>query len=830
MSKFDKYRVSTKPVSKFDKYRATEGPDLYEEFKNDKLVPYGEYEEIWNRRGHDPVKRASLLDKKRYDRNGVVGDAYVIHDPTWTDRGKELLQGIGSGLSTIPDLASNYVAAPTAFLGSKLAEGASKISLSDHARKFNKKIAADLQTLSNKWYNQDLSKDIKNSDLLKTKNRDNTAGILRSTGEFATDILPASAIGTGAKYIAKTSKAASPILKSSGNKIAKWWREPKLPKIANLLETPLTGKNTAAFAGAGAGHGYINTDTWGDKKSSGGFLYDLIADMPIMMTSASIVGGAYSGLKGLGKLGVNSLKGTKLAPNELSPFRKRLANKINNGDNELDEKFIKAVEGSNIDLNPFNIYKDNKIPFKIARNNASEQIRDILPKMKKTIHDEALGILDKNYVKYDRNNPKSELSHTANLITKALKDQYEIVKLRAANRYAEVDKLASLSDVVRPLNTIKIARELYEKSKLPMKKGSGIGKLNDIAGGLYADTARFHEGLPVKDLINQKRALNQIINSAPAEIGGLKSREITLLGKINKAIDLDLYDNSSISDPEYLKKLILANDYFSKNVVPFKTNSIFKKVNKDLNVEKLLINTLGDRNKTAELDKLLHFTNEGKGKGKGKGKGIDRVTTDAEHKLDVNFVNEAKLNLDWAKRLETEKRLFGDKYPGDFNSHRVLEEIGLSGLTDLFKPNVVKNLKEKIRPFINKHMDLDRKDRRYRSSLSNDNIVQDYPHNKYDVSKYLQHWPTAVGAAVGAQSLGPIGTLIGVGVGGGIKHLYSASVMKAMTDKQFVNELIRLGRLPKVEKDSILSALAKRPVLKTEIIKLLFKKDNEKNN
>ena len=51
-----------------------------------------------------------------------------------------------------------------------------------------------------------------------------------------------------------------------------------------------------------------------------------------------------------------------------------------------------------------------------------------------------------------------------------------------------------------------------------------------------------------------------------------------------------------------------------------------------------------------------------------------------------------------------------------------------------------------------------------------------------------------------------------------------------MTDKKFVDELIRLGRIPKVEKQRLKRELSLDPSLKTEIIRIMFEKKDEKDN
>jgi hypothetical protein len=112
---------------------------------------------------------------RRSSKPNRSGKTYAIHDPTWTDRGKELLQGVGGGLANIPDLASNYVAAPVTFLGSKYAKAHGKLLNSIGAEslaKYANNVGEDLQNLSDKYWNQNLSDEIKNSKELATKNRD----------------------------------------------------------------------------------------------------------------------------------------------------------------------------------------------------------------------------------------------------------------------------------------------------------------------------------------------------------------------------------------------------------------------------------------------------------------------------------------------------------------------------------------------------------------------------------------------------------------------------------------------------------------------------------
>ena len=197
---------------------------------------------------------------------------------------------------------------------------------------------------------------------------------------------------------------------------------------------------------------------------------------------------------------------------------------------------------------------------------------------------------------------------------------------------------------------------------------------------------------------------------------------------------------------------------------------------------------------------------------------------------DRNYVDNTKLTLDWVKRLETEKRLLGDKYNGDYKLDKLLKEIDGSQFSDLYISGLSKNLRENVKPYGKKYLELTKKDKEAKSGLTNSVRNSDYYGNKYDIMKHIHQWPTLVSGAVGAQLGGYVGGLGGAAVGGMAKYGYSKKIFNTMTNKQFVDELIRLGRIPKTEKQHLTKELNSNPVLKTELINILFKKDDKKNN
>jgi transcription termination factor NusB len=428
---YEKYIVepnssSTKPRA-YEKYivepKPTTAPTVYETDGSFRYVPLNEFEDYWKRMGKNPKERLKYLDKEEYvDRKtGLVGVKHVDHEPTWTERLiKEPLHGATIGLGTTADLASNYVAAPLLFLGSQIARGAEHLPFTPHAKQLTKKAADDLQSLSDKYWNQNVADEARNDPWLRTKNRDTTAAMLRGGGEFIPDIIPANALGTVVKRAAgpvkfavkKTAPVAKGFVDKVKSKTIQLWNAPKATKVANILETPLTGKNVAGFAGAGAGHAYINTDNWGDEDQKPWWM-----ELPFMMGGAGLASGIYGAAKRLGKSTLNLVKSSDKTPR----YYKSLAKKINNGNNELDENFIKAVENTDVDLNPFNIYKNNDVPFKISKNNPRPEFLEFLPNMKKSIHDETEKVLDKSLVKYDKDDPLSDIAYASDLIRNVLK-------------------------------------------------------------------------------------------------------------------------------------------------------------------------------------------------------------------------------------------------------------------------------------------------------------------------------------------------------------------------------------------------------------------------
>ena len=190
------------------------------------------------------------------------------------------------------------------------------------------------------------------------------------------------------------------------------------------------------------------------------------------------------------------------------------------------------------------------------------------------------------------------------------------------------------------------------------------------------------------------------------------------------------------------------------------------------------------------------------------------------------------VTLNKIKRLESEKRLITGEASNGKGVSKLIGEIQKTPFTSLYPDKVKDTLQNVILPYANKHSDILAQNKKYKANLLNLSDKSDYYSNKYDITKHLHHWPMIMGSGVGAAagsvtdipSGSYIGGLIGAAVGGGYKYFKSKKIFNTMTDEKFVNELIRLGALPRESKKQVLYDLNERPYLKSEMIRLMFEK------
>lgn len=770
-------------------------------------------------------EKEALANRPKTLDNGKQERHYTKHEPTLGDRGLEFTQGLAGGVGSLADLASNYVASPIISQLAKPLRAHSDISKNlsgNDEENITGQAATALEGLSDKYWNQNLAKDLREADILKTKNRDSTASALRGAGEFVPDLIPANFIGKGAK-IASTAvhgaNALQPAVRNTAkgikNKVANWLGEPKLPKLANALETPLTKTNAAGFAGAGAAHGAVS-----DDNNEAPWYTDVPAMIGGTVAGAGLAGGAGS----LGKSVLNKLKGT---PEPLSWNQKRIINKINSGDNTLDEDFLNAAKDSNIDLNAFNIYKENDVPFKLAKANQTRDLHDILPNMKNAIYDDANKVLDDGLVKYDANDSRSEIGHAMDNLKSQLENAYRRVGANSNEMYNNAAEKLVPGDKVLLNNTLDKAGQLINDTSALAHGNSSAGEVRRFAAELMRAVPKDGK-VPVDTLNRQKKIINNLQKSKTLGEFNLDKDERDRLRELKHAIDADLLAHTQQSkdapNRDWFRESKEADRYFSQNVVPFRENKLFKNfVDNTYNTD-TLNKTLRSKGTHDELENLLNI------------KGIVESKKDPSGKLTAESYDQSKADIDWIKRLLADNELFGSKDRHNFSLNTL--RSGLKKATsnnqlyrtqdNMFNPNVKsknisRGLRKAITPLITKYDNVLLTDKKHRSGLNS--YIGTPEHSRYDISKDLPYLPNMVGAAAGS-TLGnlvgtpgyAIGAVGGAAAGGAIKKLKSVNTIKNLSDKKLVNELIRLGRLPKEEKSFVLEQIKKYPALRMQML------------
>lgn len=780
--------------------------------------PLESKQRVWEKLGKNADNELAFYDsslRKRGD--GKYEKHYTMHKPTWEDRAKEFGQGVAGGIGTMADLASNYVASPIISLISKplrVQADIDKKILPEGTRNVFDEAATSLENLSDQYWNQNAHKSFKEADFLKTKNKDTTASILRGTGEFLPDLIPANMIGKGAKILSTAVHGSKPIAstltkkKSKGivNKTKDFIAEPKLPKLSRALETPITASNAASFAGAGAAHGALTTTQdipW-------------YIDLPAMMLG----GAAGAGAVNIGKSKKRSLTASQ----------RRLINKINKGDITLDTEFIEAAKKANIPLNAFNIYKNNKEPYKISRWNQNADAKEILPDMKRAIYDNTVETLDNALVKHDKNDPRSELEYVSNLLKERLRNSYQDVSAKGAAKYAQAERNLDASEKIIPRNFIKEAGKLNKDTETIAHGGSSLGVVNELTSKILRGIPKNGE-VDLGTLVAQKRAINDLQKTKTLGTFDLEKTERNRLKLLGQAIDNDIHENifnsKKSKNKEWYRNFKGASEYHANSVVPFREDPLFEKLNTDKQDKETLLKILNDPTSHDSLENLINIT------------GIEQSNRLNDGVLKSKPYQDLKLDTKWIKRLLAEDRLFGAKDRDNYSLPKLLTGIkSINVNSPLYQSKqglfgeiaqgrgAAKHLRENIRPIINKYEKMAIDDKRYRGGLTTPLVDTSAP--ILDIKKHLTYVPNVVGAAAGS-ALGDIsgltghatGALVGALAGGAVKNIKSAKTMRTLTDKKFVDELIRIGKLPKERRSFMIEQIRKNPVLRTEILKEL---------
>lgn len=770
LDKWAKYRVNK--LDKWAKYKVKEYVNGH---------PKEEYDETWETIGANSKQKISFYDKIEEPNSNKIN--YKKHEPTWTDRTKEVGQGLAGFAGGTVDLGNDIANLFT-----------------------NKQVNTDYRTA---W---------KNAKALKTKNNDRTSYMLRGAGEFVPEILPMAAggklLGKGLVYGTKASK---PIIKNIAS------------KTANFINTPITKTNIASFAGAGAAHGALHTPDYTGKEVE----VPWYIEIPTVIAGSVAGGAGYNAVKSSGKFIGKHLpspsfttkanKANKATKNnkDLSNRQKFLAWYINKANTEgLDEDFIRSAVKSKIDLNAFNIYKDNFRPYGLAETWKSKQYGKILPSMKEKALFSTKEILDKNLIE---NKPHHNSNHISENLSKVLNDVYKNRKVKTKENFDLARSQIHPEDLIGLSNTLPKTRELYHGTDIPAAKGSSYGIINNITkdilhktvGKKNIDTDRLML-YPLSKLVDMRSSINEHARKLPFDPKYLGKNAIRILD-LKKTIDEDIAEgiksSGIVKNKDFLKSYLNAKNYHKEYVGPFKSSKLFNEISDSpLTGEKLNVNdTIAKSlNKKATLTDLENL--------------IQNIKKDNE-----NLYNVSANELKKLKRLKLQKEIFGKKKT---KSDDLLHYIEEHKHDPIFSSNfyheandLPKILKKDISPILKKYQNMKELIKEHDITTPNAPAL-----------KITNLTPTIAGAASLAY-LHPSATsaALGAGIGAGANLLWKGShnylskhLHKNLTNKQFVDELIRLGRVRKEDGDNLMLTLGKKYInnkaLRAQIIRATSRK------
>ena len=739
----------------------------------------------WRRIGANPEQKISFFDKFAV-KNKPLTFEYLPHKRTLLDTGKELAQGVAGFAGGTVDLAND--------IGNLFTD---------------KQIDSDYRTA---W---------KNAKALRTKNDDKLSYALRGIGEFVPEIVPAAGIGKGlAKGIAYGTKTASPLIK-------KW-----AAKTANFLKTPITKANVSGFAGAGAAHGALHAPDYTGKEVDVPWQYEL----PALLAGSAIGSSLPAASKNLFKNGKSTLASTVKHDNKekrhLSFLDKRLAKSIDNGRiGELDSKFIDAAKKANIPLNAFNIYKNNKKPFCLAGLWKNNDYSEILPSMQAKTLASTNKILDESLV------PHTGVCNKdigAENIGKALNKTYKNRKKQTNKNFDNAISKIEDSDIINHDRTMNEAWKLkYANMNVPAKSGTSYNRLSKISSDIIDENAKFLkntryefnplqslEDLPSKiqlqDLIKMRSAINEHAKKIPTDPKYLGKNAFQMLN-LKKALDADLENalkSGAISNKRFLDDYKHAKNYHKSYLGPYKQSDLFNKVSdhplkgEKLNVAETINKSLQTKGMHHELENLIY--------------GMKKDYPD--------LANATIKDLKQMKREKLQKEIFGKEGSELDNMQNYIHKSEYDPVflskNDNISNQIPSVLRNDILPLIKKHKEMKRLNSKY--AIDGEILSNASSHNSI---------PSVIGAIAGASYQPSVeGALIGAGLGAAANvgknayHKYkSHNLHKNMTDKTFVNELIRLGRVGKKDKQNVLNFLQSKPrnnaAYKIQIINSLNKKN-----
>lgn len=526
MSKFDKYK-SPKNIDQLSSQKSS----VFDKYRNPKLV--------------DGVNEPTILE------SGI-------------DKAKKFGQGLAYGVGSTADTVNKYIAAPVTDLAAtgikKTGELLTGVGL-DGVGGAVTTLGDKTQQLSQSYENSNAAENYPKMEFLQTNNN--------SSNTIYEDL--AYGAGIGAEAILPWNLATKGLKALTG--VAGIAKAPWVSKINNFLATPLSVKNTATFAGAGAGGEVAKSNNPDTSEIEN-----------IARETAGSIFGALTVQAGMNSLGAKVAK-VFFEPNKYitSPIKTYKEGKfIQKYGGEINKDVVAAAEKLNLPLTP-ELISNNPNALFLANNKLRSEFVDASYKeLNKNLNDKIIKSLEDNVL--ENIGAKIEGSTTESAASIASQKAKETINANVAKWNKESTALYDTAKAIAPDEKITPSKTLNKVDDLISELSYGSKDINtpkaDVRRKLENFKQEVSNGIGIRDLLGWKQDLY--------DLGANNQSYKSLLSSVAKQIDEEIsnYAFSNKSTKAFTEAWKQATDYnreMIQNIV--KTDAVRSILQKETPIE-----------------------------------------------------------------------------------------------------------------------------------------------------------------------------------------------------------------------------------------------------
>ena len=500
---------------------------------------------------------------------------------TTLDRAKEFGQGIARGIGGTADFINKNIVSPTINAAGndikrtgEFFNDAGINGLGNTVTNFGNKA----KEYAGEYDTSNAAETLPKSEFLQTtKKADEISDVYKAAGDVASSILPFSAAAKGVK-----------LLTQAGGIVTK---VPWINKMNALLETPITAKNTAIFAGAGAGGELAKSN---DPNTSE--IENIVREVAGSMFTAVTVA---SGLNRLGAMTAKVIFDPKKYI--FSPLKTyKDAKFIKNYGGEVNENVVASAEKLGLPLTPELISNNSKASFLANNRLKSEFVDASYSELNKNLNEKIIQSLEDNI--FENIGTKIEGSSAESAASVASTEAKKTISANKEKWYKESTALYDSAKDIAPAGNLKAPETSKTISNIIEElsfgdKSSGNAK-QQVINKLEQLQANIQGGIDVRNLLGWKSDL--------FTLGAEQQSYKALYNNVARVIDNDI--NSFVSSGHGAKEFVdawkQATD-FNRDTVQniIKTDAVRSILQKEKPIE--AIQYMNNKRSVEEVSKMI---------------------------------------------------------------------------------------------------------------------------------------------------------------------------------------------------------------------------------